>query len=105
MEAERISNKISQNCKVQEYLKQIQMSESVKQSISGNLKLKRRSLDRNYRKKKMMTPFGKRQKFFINAEDNKYKWEQFLVKYTTYYFLSNCKSNRLEKFQTNRLST
>ena len=89
---------------MQEYLKQIQMSESVKQSISGNLKLKRRTLDRNYRKK-MMTSFGKRQKFLINAEDNKYKWEQFLVKYTTYYFLSNCKSNLLKKFQTNKLST
>ena len=69
------------------------MSESVKESISGNLKLKRRNLDRNYRKKNLITSFGKRQKLLINAEDNKHKWEHFLVKYTTYYFLSNYKSN------------
>ena len=78
---------------MQQYLKQIPISESVKETSSGNQKLKRRNLDRNYRKKNLITSFGKRQKFLMNAEDNKYKWEQFLVKYTIYYFVSNCKNN------------
>ena len=76
MEGEKFSTKISKNIGKQNCLKHLQLAENIRDSISVDLKQKRRKLDRKILDSKSV---GKKEISFFPLEKNRERWLNFLV--------------------------